>query len=245
LLSHLKDETSNTINLNLEGGQMDSLAVVLLQALHNDDVQLLEYCLERDEEEIIENTVKKILQSKLLILLDKIIARLNSYYKKSSNLLIWLKYILKYHIGYLIKVPGMAERLGPLISMFKKRTENIDSVYKLKGKLDMLLLIEDETRKEKSRKKTKVQYTPHAVYEEGDVVQVNDKKEISAKVPSLAKNKKSDGRKMKDEKEFSDSVSESDEDINDNFDQYLNAKGDMDESEDFGKSDEEDYIEVE
>ena len=27
---------------------MDSLAVILLQALHNDDAQLLEYCLERE-----------------------------------------------------------------------------------------------------------------------------------------------------------------------------------------------------
>ena len=31
-----------------QGGQMDSLPVILLQALHNDDSQLLEYCLERE-----------------------------------------------------------------------------------------------------------------------------------------------------------------------------------------------------
>jgi len=194
---------------------------------------------------VIENTVKKILQSKLLLLLEKIIARLNSYYKKSSNLLVWLKYILKYHSGYLIKVPGMAEKLAPLISMFKRRTENFDKVYKLKGKLDMLLSIDDDQKKQKSKSKLDIHYNPQVIYEEGDaVLQISEKQKIT-RIPSIIKKKDHKKAQAQDERQFSDSVSDSDEDINQNFDTYLNAHAEIGASEDIVSEEEEDYIDLE
>jgi WD40 repeat protein len=248
ILDHLIVDNS-TDKLNLDLGQMDSLAVVLLQALHNDDAQLLEYCLEQEDENVIENTVKKILQSKLMTLLEKIIARLNTYYKKNSNLLVWLKAILKHHASYLIKIPKMADKIAPLVAMFKKRSENFEKIYKLKGKLDMLLKIDEDHSNLKSKNKpVKTEYLPKVVYNEGDTEHIQEeKKPTHAKSAKAQKaSNKSPSKKKAQEPEFSDSIEDSDEDINENFDHYLNAAQSINESDDVGGlSDNDDYIDLE
>ena len=107
--------------------------------------------------------MKKILQSKLLILLEKIISRLNTYYKKNPNLLIWFKYILKHHSNYLIKIPGMGERLAPLVLIFKKRAGNFNKIYHLKGKLDMILPIKEQNIKSISKPEISALYNAQVV----------------------------------------------------------------------------------
>ena len=62
----------------------------------------------------------------------------------------------------------MDEKLAPLVSMFKKRTENFDKIHRLKAKLDMLLSIEEEHKKSISKPKTSIYYSPQVVYEEGN-----------------------------------------------------------------------------
>ena len=146
---------------------MDSLGVVLFQALHNNDIELLEYCFKSEDEEMVENTVRKLAQSKVIAFLEKIKERIDSN-KQNFNTMTWLKYVLKHHSVFLIKNPKTAENLAPFVALLEKRTINFDKIYRLKGKLDMILNIETEYKKQKRKqKKLKIEAKPLVVYEEG------------------------------------------------------------------------------
>jgi len=219
------------------GGDLrnESLSVVLLQALHNNDQELLEFCFQNDDELVLETTIKQVLNSKIPALVEKLIAYLNSGTVKSKNLLLWLKITLKHHNFLIMQNPKLIDLLRPLVSILRKRTENIGNLMKLRGKIDLLLNAQESYNSSKKQSKSlTVNKKPLIVYEEGD-----DKAfENYVEVKTRANKKKGASKSKKDmvdeeeeeedeEKDFSSSVSVSDEDdVNQNFDTYLQATAD-------------------
>jgi Dip2/Utp12 Family len=145
------------------------LAVVLFQSLHNNDNELLEFCFSNEDEDLIENTVKRLQETKILVLIDRIVERIDSQ-KGQSNILVWLKYLLKHHSTFLIKRPKSAEKLAPLIPMLEKRTASFDKIHRVKGMIDMLLDVGESVAKDtKKQKKLTINNKPLVVFEEGNL----------------------------------------------------------------------------
>ena len=117
---------------------------------------------------LIENTVKKLSDNRVLVLLDRIGERIDSGKKNNYNLFAWLSFIVKHHSSFLIKSPETASKIAPLISLLQKRTLAVEQLYRLKGKIDMVLEVESEVRRQKkNQKKLNVGQRPLVVYEEG------------------------------------------------------------------------------
>ena len=144
--------------------------------------------------------------------------------------------------------PKLIELLRPLVSILRKRTENIGNLMKLRGKIDLLLNAQESYNNSKKQTKSlTVNKKPLVVYEEGRIIllfqkinlhSVGDDKafENYVEVKTASKKKKTASKNKKDmmvdeaeedqeqEKDFDSSVSVSDEDdVNQNFDTYLQA----------------------
>lgn len=87
--------------------------------------------MQKEDEELIDSTVSKILSSKIVILLEQITARLNSYTFKSKSLMKWIKSLLKYHSSVLISTPNISEIMNPLVGIIKNKTKNFNSILEL------------------------------------------------------------------------------------------------------------------
>jgi len=68
LLDHLKINEGTSA----QAESKDALSAVLTQALQNNDVQLFDACFENEDNDVIDTTVKKLAQSKILALLEKL-----------------------------------------------------------------------------------------------------------------------------------------------------------------------------
>lgn len=152
---------------------MDSLAVVLAQALQNNDAQLLDYCFENEDDDLIENTVRKLAHTKILAILDRITERIDFAKKGNYSVFTWLNFIVKHHSAFLIKSSETAPKIAPLISLLQKRVLAVDQIQRLKGKIDMVLNVETEVRKQKkNQRKLHIEHKPLVVYEEGRLLLV-------------------------------------------------------------------------
>ena len=106
-----------------------------------------------------------------MILLDKITERIDSGKRANYYLFAWLNYLVKYHSAFLIKSPETVSKIGPVISLLQKRTLPIDQIHRLKGKIDMVLDVEHEVRRQKkNQRKLNIEHRPMVVYEEGKKV---------------------------------------------------------------------------
>lgn len=67
--------------------------------------------------------------------------------------------------------PKLVELLRPLISILRKRTENIGNLLKLRGKIDLLLNAQESFNNSKKQSKSlTVNKNPLVVYEEGLII---------------------------------------------------------------------------
>lgn len=75
---------------------------------------------------------------------------------------------MKHHSAFLIKSPETAAKIAPLISLLQKRVLPVDQLHRLKGKIDMVLDVEiDVRRQKKNQRKLNIEHRPLVVYEEG------------------------------------------------------------------------------
>ncbi|KAL4464741.1 hypothetical protein ABPG74_011302 [Tetrahymena malaccensis] len=232
ILEYVKKVDTNNESKIPEINSVQSLAVVLLQALQNNDTQLIDFCLEKDNEDLIDQTVRGMISTKVIILLEKLYERLNTLPYKGRNLGRWLKAILKYHSTILITSPSIHVKLQPLMVLIENRTKNIDKLIGLRGKIDMVLALRRQTKVEQEASNAastdEIKRKPLVVYEEGDnTIEEEDKRKILQK-PKSKKNSK----KAKDE-EFSDSVSESDSEEEDQDDDDIMGSDESDVDKDF------------
>jgi hypothetical protein len=88
-----------------------------VQALHTDDVSLLEYCLSTRNGKIIERTIDRLPTPYVIPFLTRVIDKFQSTPSRGQALITWLKEILTRHSAYLLSVPTLTKSLTGLYSV--------------------------------------------------------------------------------------------------------------------------------
>merc|ERR1712025_1351070 len=109
-----------------------------LQGLNNKDTRILQSVLERADDELIKNTVKRLPLEAVVPLLEV----LHHYIQGRGNVVFihakWTKAVIQYHSSHLMSSPKCEELLSSLYSLTEARTKNYSKILRLKGKLDIM-----------------------------------------------------------------------------------------------------------
>jgi hypothetical protein len=132
LLSHDQNQKSTP-------PRTDSVLQLLLQGLNSKDKHILQSVLERVDEEIINDTVKRLPLEAILPLLET----LHHYIQGKTPLVFshgkWLKAVLQHHTSYIMSSPECEEILSSMNTIIEARTRSYSKILQLKGKLDMIV----------------------------------------------------------------------------------------------------------
>lgn len=82
-----------------------SLSQLLSQAIHSDDIELLEKALSVADRNMINATIRRLSPTQVLPLLDKLLLRLQKNPNRAHHLVDWIRSCLVHHSGFLISVP--------------------------------------------------------------------------------------------------------------------------------------------
>jgi len=131
LLSHEQNQKSTP-------PRTDSVLQLLLQGLNNKDTRILQSVLERADEELIKNTVKRLPLEAVVPLLEV----LHHYIQGKGNVVFihakWTKAVIQHHSSHLMSSSKCEELLSSLYSLTEARTKNYSKILRLKGKLDIM-----------------------------------------------------------------------------------------------------------
>ncbi|KCV73163.1 hypothetical protein H696_00706 [Fonticula alba] len=116
-----------------------SLAVVLSQALHSQDQQQLAFVFEQTSQQLVENTIRKLPTSHILLLIKALVERFQNKPTRGQKLIIWLRATLVIHSSYLMTVPDLVTRLGPLYALVDSRLSSFKRLLRLSGRLDLIV----------------------------------------------------------------------------------------------------------
>ena len=100
------------------------------------------------------NTIRSFEVSRLSVLLEAIIARIESFPQQSQNLLVWLKTILEVHSEYLMAMPGFGEKVGMLGMMMGRNTGNLEHLQRIQSKVELIVSLSELDLKRKLGVKT-------------------------------------------------------------------------------------------
>ena len=117
----------------------DSSAVVLTQALQNDDTALLEDCLSCRDHTLITNTVRRLPATSVLPFLKQVASRVRSKPGRASTLVFWIRAVLTEHTAYLTSVPAAGAVLAELFQAADARLDVFGRFLKLQGRLDLIM----------------------------------------------------------------------------------------------------------
>jgi len=118
--------------------QTDSMIQLLLQGLHNRDRRILDSVLDRANDDLIENTVKKLPVEGVIPLVQELQHYIKGRGMVNQSHSKWLRSTLQVHTGHLMNSPQCAELLGPIYAMLEARTRHYNSLLQLKGKLEIM-----------------------------------------------------------------------------------------------------------
>jgi U3 small nucleolar RNA-associated protein 5 len=116
----------------------DSIQQMLVQALHSEDHQLLDECLEMGDLRLIFNTVHRLPTAFVVPFLKQVVRRFQSRPGRGIKLAKWIKAVLLIHMAYLMTVPGLTNELGPLYQTIDMRLAAFKKLLRLQGRLDVL-----------------------------------------------------------------------------------------------------------
>jgi len=111
---------------------------LLLQGLHNRDRRILDSVLDRANDDLIENTVKKLPVEGVIPLVQELQHYIKGRGMVNQSHSKWLRSTLQVHTGHLMNSPQCAELLGPIYAMLEARTRHYNSLLQLKGKLEIM-----------------------------------------------------------------------------------------------------------
>jgi U3 small nucleolar RNA-associated protein 5 len=117
----------------------DSLAVLLTQALRSGDRSLLERCLAVRNEEVVNNTVRRLAPGDVAAFLRAAVARLQSSPARGEQLAAWVRAVLLHHAAFLAGGGGGAGTLGHLYQLIEARLASYQPLLALSGRLDLVL----------------------------------------------------------------------------------------------------------
>jgi len=132
LLSHDQNQKSTP-------PRTDSVLQLLLQGLNSKDKRILESVLERADDELINDTVKRLPLEAVLPLLEI----LHHYIQGKVSLVFshgkWLKAVLQHHTSQIMSSPECEEILASMNTVIEGRTRNYAKILQLRGKLEMMV----------------------------------------------------------------------------------------------------------
>ena len=127
--------TANNGLQNMPSGV--SLSTVLTQSLRTNDQSLLESCFHNTDTSTIRLTIQRLDSSLAGLLFHKLAEKL-SRPGRYSQLLVWVQWICVAHGGVVAARPDCLEKIRSLNAALNKRSQALESLLLLKGKLDML-----------------------------------------------------------------------------------------------------------
>ncbi|GAA5857579.1 hypothetical protein JCM8547_004281 [Rhodosporidiobolus lusitaniae] len=126
-----------------------TLTTTLIQALHSQDGPLLESCLAHSNPVLVRSTVKRLPSGGLVLsLLQAIVDRLGrekkrregmASVKRARALVGWLKETLIVHVGFLVTIPSLVNRLSTLHASLTQRLALQQPLLALHGRLELVM----------------------------------------------------------------------------------------------------------
>jgi U3 small nucleolar RNA-associated protein 5 len=158
----------------------NSLYTMLTQAIHSNDVQFLERCLNVDSKVVIHTTVRRLTPQQVVPLLDLLLNRMRTKFTRTTQLMEWIRAILLSHSSYLMTLPGIVTRLGSLYQHLDSRVATFQKLLRLSGRLDLVMSQIETRRKQADEDLDTERQVPAVVYEEEeDDIQEDSEEEIS------------------------------------------------------------------
>ncbi|KAF9903240.1 WD repeat-containing protein 43 [Linnemannia zychae] len=117
----------------------NSLQQMLIQALHSNDLQLLEACLTYSNVEVIRNTVRRLPAAYVIPFLTQAIHKFQQKPSRGEALLEWIKAVLLIHTAYLMTVPDLIKKLSNFYQTLDSRVSAYEKLSNLNGRLDLLM----------------------------------------------------------------------------------------------------------
>ncbi|CAB1113977.1 unnamed protein product [Ectocarpus sp. CCAP 1310/34] len=203
-----------------EGGAVqpraESLSTVLTQALQSGDESLLEQCLDVVDQGVIEATVERLPSSKVLQFLLRVVAKLEKRPNRAASLGRWIRALLSCHLGYLVSVPGLPEKLALLHQLIDRRVASFPKLIQLHGRLDLLLARAKAESSRRDAAGARAMDTPESVYREEDEDEEDDDAEEEEEEGGAESGEEDDSGE--DEEEGSGDQQDMDEDDDDDDD---------------------------
>lgn len=126
-----------------------TLTTTLVQALHSQDGPLLESCLAHSNVNLVRSTIKRLPSGGLVLsLLEAIVERLGKQkkgregmasVKRARALVAWLKETLVVHVGFLVTIPSLVNRLAALHASLTQRLALQPTLLSLHGRLELVM----------------------------------------------------------------------------------------------------------
>merc|ERR1711872_261321 len=143
--------------------------------LRSKDTTIIRSVIDRDNPEIIENTVRSLPVKHVATLLSV----LSSYIQgkgSSMSVMKWTQSVILNHSGYLISSPALQKDvLGPLKDVISARSNNYQSVLKLRGKMEM---IKRQIERNKEEMQMNMKQPPLIDFEEDESDDEDEKEEL-------------------------------------------------------------------
>ncbi|XP_064484330.1 WD repeat-containing protein 43-like [Ornithodoros turicata] len=122
-----------------EPPRADNLCQLLSQGLQSDDDRLLSSVLDRSDETLIRNTVRRLPITSVLALLRELHKRMHRRGARVSTYMKWIKTIIVVHTSFLTTCKEATTLLNPLVELLEARTEVFDKLCRLRGRLDLIM----------------------------------------------------------------------------------------------------------
>ncbi|CAN7939132.1 unnamed protein product [Ixodes hexagonus] len=122
-----------------EPPRADNLCQLLLQGLQSNDPRLLSSVLQRTDDSLVRNTVRRLPLSSVLPLLKELHTQMHCRGSGVYPYMKWTKAVISMHTSYLMTCGEAAGLLTPLLELLEARTEVFDKVCRLRGRLDLIM----------------------------------------------------------------------------------------------------------
>lgn len=116
----------------------ESFTLVLAQSLKTNDHALLESLLTSHNEENIKISVQHLESSQAVLLLERLADKIAKSPGRAAQLMVWIKWTLIAHGGYLVQVPNLAKSLSSLHLTLSNKVGMLPRLLTLQGRVEML-----------------------------------------------------------------------------------------------------------
>ncbi|XP_042881003.1 WD repeat-containing protein 43-like isoform X2 [Penaeus japonicus] len=138
------EERLNTLVLDTptvkgEVPKADNLTQLLLQGLHSKDKRLLSGVFDRRDQDLINNTVRRLPVQAVVPLIEHLQTLVMGKGHKQFGYVTWIRAVLYYHMSHLSTIPNRMELMRPFFSASASKLSTLIQVTQLHARLDLML----------------------------------------------------------------------------------------------------------